>query len=117
MTKNYLPITEAGTARTRAVRVSLSNTYGDLPAVHWFEEDQVLMADGSYKYVPLPMPLVTMVGPDKLSKEYTVFNPDTGAELGKVSGAYILAVIQSFYITEAKERDDHQAPPLIPTPW
>ena len=51
MTRNYMPLTVPGTARTRAVRAVLNNTYGQAPSIHWIEEDQVIMADGTYKYV------------------------------------------------------------------
>ena len=117
MTRNYMPLTVPGTARTRAVRAVLNNTYGQAPSIHWVEEDQVLMADGTYKYVPKEQPLITAVDAIKLDKDYAIYNPDTGEYITTVKGIFILATIQGFYMIEAQERDalEDGRPPLIPS--
>ena len=116
MSRNYMPLTVPGTARTRAVRAVLNNTYGEYPSIHWVEEDQVLMADGTYKYEAKNLPLVTTVDETKLYKDYAIHNPDTGEYITTVKGMFILAIIQGFYMIEAQERDDRESslPALIP---
>ena len=104
MTKNFSPVTEPGTARTRAVGVSLQNTYGYPPAITWMQEEQILMQDGSFKYVQ-GQPLHSLVDETLLNTDIPLFDPDTEESYGTVKGMQILLMIQCLYIYLAKAEE------------
>jgi len=113
--KNYLPLTEPGTSRMRVNRAQLQNQYGSSPAVLWYEEEQILMADGSFKYMPRDT-MYQPVTPELLASTITIRDPDTNAAIGTITGAMLLAAVQSLYLDCAEARDAAEAAVANPPP-
>lgn len=114
MTKNYLPITEPGTVRQRVMRVEMNNKFDSVPYIVWLEEEQILLADGSYKYAPAGF-MSTQANAESLAESFPIINPDTGQALGQMTGQELLVAIQSYYIFKATQRDA-EAATGAPTP-
>ena len=101
---NYLPAIAPGTSRVRAVSASLQNTYGFDPSIVWMQEEQILMADGSFKYVQI-QPLYTQVNAELLNADIPVINPDTGEVMETIKGYKILQIIVSLFVQQAKAKE------------
>ena len=104
MTNNYSPITEPGTSRTRTKFVELHNQYGTNPLIRWYEQRQILMADGSYQYVDAGT-LNSEITEEMLQADFPLVHPDNGVVYGSMKGYELFNGIISFYINEATKRD------------
>ena len=102
---NYLPTTNPGTTRRRAKFVELINQAGGEPYIRWHEEDQIHMADGTYRFVPTGT-LDTAVTPESLTESFPMVHPDTGEPIGLMTGQHLHLAIQSYYVHLAKQRDE-----------
>lgn len=109
--KPYMPAIAPGETRIRVARASLENPYGREPAIVWHREEQILGADGNYRYVPIP-PLYTSVNAELLASDIELIDPDTGTSLGQsMKGVAIVAALTSLFIKE----DIRQAQQVIAT--
>lgn len=99
----------------RAANAQLQNRYGLPPAVLWQEEEQILMADGTFKYMPRGA-LHQLVTPELLASTITIRDPDTNAAIGTITGAMLLAAVQSLYLDCAAARDAAEAAAANPPP-
>ncbi|MBB6578949.1 hypothetical protein HNP33_003054 [Comamonas odontotermitis] len=111
---NYLPITEPGTVRKRANRVEMNNQYGGSPSIVWIEEDQILLADGTYKYANAGM-LLNVIDEEALSETFPMIDPDTGQEIRMMTGQELMLAVQSYYVFRARKRDAENASVAMPT--
>lgn len=104
MNMNYLPTAAPGTSRRRTNLAELHNPAEGTPHIRWREEDQITLADGTQRTVPVGT-LETYVTQESLAEAFPLVNPDTGEQIGTMPGEYLLLAIQSYYIHKAKQRD------------
>ena len=104
---NYLPLTIPGTKRRRAKFAELHNTYGTNPKLRWLEEDQILMADGTYAYVNAGF-FDVEITLESLAEEFPVLDIDSGKVLYTMPRGQLLNAISSVYIKDAMNRDEKE---------
>lgn len=110
----YMPHTAPGQIRRRVrefVGVNPNQTVGAPPALTWVIEDEILLADGSYVYVPVGR-FVTVLDEAKDAETFVDIDIETGESNGQVYSvgllrrmfnSFTLAQVQSQYAPPAPE--------------
>lgn len=112
MTKlhQYLPTTESGQIRRRVRQIVMDNPdpeviTGAMPTVVFQLEDQVRMADGTCRSIPVGTYSV-LVDVHRLLKEFPAVNLDTGEVVRMSDGNELMEVVSGFSLDVMMEKDE-----------
>lgn len=116
---NYLYTNEPGTARRRAKKVIIENPSSDnwMPYITFVEEDRIIMADGTEKFIEVGQ-LTVHLDESVLAAKFPQFNIETGekteeSSLGKDLLASVFQLIADAYITMASNRDINEQSTVV----
>jgi len=94
----------------RAARINIDNTYGQVPSAEFTTEHVTIYPDGQYinKFYRR-----TTLRMDNPAEEVDLYDPTTGAKVGKISAGEAYAVLFSLW-AESERRADYVPPPPEP---
>ena len=115
---NYLYTNEPGAARRRAKRVIIENPSSNnwMPYITFVEEDRIIMADGTEKFIEVGQ-LTVHLDESVLAAKFPQFNIETGetTQETRLGNELLMSIFQQLadtYITLATRRDINEQTPL-----
>lgn len=98
-------VTGAMTTWRRAANVTISNPYGGIPTLTFYEEDKIRLPDGTTMSGPGVRDPQIRISFNVPLTEFPLVNPATGEQIGMARHQDLYVLLYSLYLDLAAKRD------------